>query len=76
MERHQNPNAIDENILRILSLHECLTPLQLWYELGEDDGVKERVSMEEIRSRLESLREKGFVERAGAEEEGIRWFLK
>jgi len=40
-----------------------LTPLQLWYEIGEDGGIKERLREEEILDKLESLRAKGFVER-------------
>ncbi|NIM45028.1 MAG: hypothetical protein GTN80_04230 [Nitrososphaeria archaeon] len=54
---------MDESILRVLSRYEYLTPLQLWYEVGEDDAVKETVTEEEILSRLESLRKKGLVER-------------
>jgi hypothetical protein len=46
-----------------------MPPLELWYELGEDDTVKERITEGEIRKRLESLRKKGFVETvAGAED--------
>ena len=56
-------DSVDQSILRILSVYEQLTPLQLWYELGENDAVKETVTEEEILNRLESLREKGFVER-------------
>lgn len=55
-------DEVDKSILRILSDYEQLTPLQVWYELGEDDAVKERTSEEEILTRLESLRKKGFVE--------------
>jgi DNA-binding HxlR family transcriptional regulator len=48
-----------------------MTPLELWYELGEDDTVKERVTEAEVRARLESLRKKGLVERVSdAEREG------
>jgi hypothetical protein len=36
--------------------------LELWYELGEDDTVRERMTEEELRDRLESLVARGFVE--------------
>jgi excisionase family DNA binding protein len=57
-------DATDQNIIRKLSLYDHLTPLQLWYELGEAPVVKGRISMEETRKRLESLMARGFVERA------------
>ena len=55
-------DEMDQTILRILSDYEGLTPLELWYEIGEDDGVKGKATEEEILSRLESLEAKGFVE--------------
>lgn len=55
-------DPIDERILQILSLYDHLTPLQLWYELGEDDLVEERLTEAEIFERLESLVARGFVE--------------
>jgi excisionase family DNA binding protein len=57
-------DAIDQDILRILSLYDHLTLLQLWYELGEDHVVKGSISEEETRKRLESLVARGFVEKA------------
>lgn len=63
MERKNRLDSIDRNILRILSLYEHLNLLQLWYEFGEDDALKERITKEEISNRLEYLRAKGFVER-------------
>jgi DNA-binding Lrp family transcriptional regulator len=63
MEGSNSLDEIDQSILRILSSYEQLTPLQLWYELGEDDTVKERVTEAGVRARLESLRKKGLVER-------------
>ena len=62
MERYSEKDSIDRNILQILSSHTQLTPLQLWYELGEDDAAKGRLKEEEIVSRLEVLRDRGFVE--------------
>jgi len=67
METPKSLDAIDQSILRILSVYEQLTPLQLWYEFGEDDTVKERVTEGEILSRLESLTARGFVERLTSE---------
>lgn len=55
-------DRIDERILQILSLYDHLTPLQVWYELGEDDLVREKMTEAEIFERLESLRARGFVE--------------
>lgn len=63
METPKSLDAIDQTILRILPAYEQLTAVELWYEFGEDDAVKETVTEEEILDRLESLREKGFVER-------------
>lgn len=62
MEEGETVDVIDENILRILSLYDHLTPLQLWYEFGEDDLGKRRLTEAELLSKLESLRVKGFVE--------------
>lgn len=56
-------DAIDQNILRILSLYEHLTLLQLWYELGEDNAAKRSISEEGTRKRVESLVARGFVEK-------------
>lgn len=63
MEVRVNMDEMEQSILRILSNYERLTPLQLWYELAEDDAMKRRLTEKEIISRLESLRAKGFVER-------------
>jgi len=63
MEPQKSMDAIDRSILRILSGYEQLTALELWFELGENHTVKERMTEGEVLSRLESLREKGFVER-------------
>ena len=67
METPKSLDAIDQTILRILSAYEQLTAVELWYEFGEDDTVKERVTEGEILSRLESLTARGFVERLTSE---------
>jgi hypothetical protein len=41
-------DAIDRIILGKLSLYENLAPLELWYEVGEHDVLKESVTEEEI----------------------------
>jgi len=56
-------DAIDQDILRILSLYEHLTALQVWYELGEEGIIKGGVTGEEITNRLEHLVARGLVER-------------
>jgi len=63
MEEHNVVDEMDRSILRILSAHDCLAPLQLWCELGEHDALKEKMTEEEILRRLESLTARGFVER-------------
>jgi len=63
VEGRNSLDQIDRSILRILSYYEKLTALQLWYELGEDDTVKKRLTEEEILGRLESLTAGGFLER-------------
>ena len=64
MQTHNSLDKLDQNLLRILSVYDQLTPLQLWFEMGEDDAVKETVSEDEIRKRLESLEARGYVEKA------------
>lgn len=61
-------DSIERDILRVLSLYEHLTPLQLWYELGEDDTTVETMTEQEILRTLESLKKKGFVARIGETE--------
>ena len=63
METPKSLDAIDQTILRILSAYEQLTALDLWFELGENHTVKERVTEGETLSRLESLTARGFAER-------------
>jgi len=55
-------DAIDQMILRKLAIYESLDLLELWYEIGEDDMLKESVTKEEISNRLESLKAQGLVE--------------
>ncbi len=43
MEDRKTLDTIDQSILRILSAYGRMTPLELWYEIGEDDKVQERV---------------------------------
>jgi hypothetical protein len=70
-------DTIDRNILRTLSLYDSLALLELWYELGEDDAIKnERITREEALSRLESLMDQGLVERVRKGEGAIRWALR
>jgi hypothetical protein len=62
--KSKNLNAIDQTILRILSHYDQMTLLELWYELGEDDTVKERLTDEELLESLESLVAREFIEKA------------
>lgn len=55
-------DTFDQTILRILSLYDHLTPLQVWFEMGESDLTKVKLIEAEVADRLESLRARGFVE--------------
>ena len=74
-ERNSN-DTIDQIILGKLSLYESLDLLELWYEIGEDDLVRERVTKQEISGRLEALRARGLVECLAETEGHTRWVLK
>jgi DNA-binding HxlR family transcriptional regulator len=69
-------DPIGQGILHILSRYESLYFLELWYEIGEDDGLKGQVSKEALLNRLESLMARGFVERIREAEGTARWALK
>ena len=75
MKARNSLDEVDRGILRILSGYEQMACLELWYELGEEDTVKQGVTEAEVRARLESLRKQGFVERvkeAGVDGESRR----
>jgi len=76
MEGDNRIDAIDRIILHKLSLYQSLDLVELWYELGEDDALKERVTREELSSRLESLMIQGLVEQVKKSEGEIHWVLK
>jgi len=77
MEKCNHLEAIDRKILDIISHYENLSSLDLWYELGECDDVKEMpVTEEEIVSRLRFLQNQGVVEYAKVSKEDILWALK
>lgn len=76
MKRYNSLDPLDKNILRILSLYESLDLWQLWYEIGEDDATAESMTQEEVFSRLESLRGRGFVKRIKEPPEAVKWALK
>jgi hypothetical protein len=63
MQTANSLDLLDQSLLRILSAYDELTPLELWYELGEDDAAKETVSEKEVGRKLESLGARGYVER-------------
>ena len=69
MKKRNSLDVIDQCILRILSAYEEMTTLELWYEIGEDDAVKEGLTEAEIRARLESLCKKGLVEKLAEPED-------
>jgi hypothetical protein len=69
MKKRNSLDAIDQCILRILSAYEEMATLELWYEIGEDDAVKEGLTEAEIRARLDSLSKKGLVEKLAERED-------
>jgi len=75
MERNRSLDAIDRNILKILSLYEHLNLQELYFEIGEA-GTLESVSKGKVLNRLQSLMTQGFVERITLENGNIRWALK
>jgi len=75
MEEGDSLDALDQCILKILSLYEHLNLLELWFEIGEA-SIPEPVSKEEVLNRLHSLADKGFVERINFGNENIRWAFK
>ncbi len=75
MEGRNHLDAIDQTILRVLSLYEDLDLLQLWYELGESDKSVEHMTQEDILQRLKSLKSQGLVEPVKESEGAMRWAL-
>jgi len=76
MERLNNLDDIDRTIWRILSVYESLDLLQVWYELGECDPPVERITEEEVLSRLQSLEAMGLVQCITRTGGGVHWALK
>ncbi len=75
MRKAKSLEAINREILRILSLYEQLSLLELWFEIGEA-GFLEPMTKEQVSSRLESLMAKGVVKRIRLTDADIRWALK
>ncbi len=74
MGKPKHLEAINGEILRILSLYEQLSLSELWFEIGEA-GFLERMAKEQVLSRLESLMAKGIVKRVRFADTDIRWTL-
>ncbi len=75
MRKAKSLEAINREILRILSLYEQLSLSELWFEIGEA-GFLERMAKEQVSSRLESLMAKGIVKRVRFADTDIRWALE
>jgi hypothetical protein len=76
MKNHPSLDQVDQSLLEILSGYECLTVLQLWWEMGEAEAAA-KISKEEVLSRLETLETLGFVERLTTGKGWTRWaFVK
>ena len=67
-------DAIDQEILRVLSLYKQLSLSELWFEIGEARVIGP-MTKEQISSRLESLKGRGFVDRISLGEGNTRWAL-
>ena len=77
MKGNQSLGEVDGNILNIISLYGSLEFLELWYEIGEDDALKEHLlTKEELSMRMEFLEAQGYVERIMNTEETTQWTLK
>jgi len=77
MEKFNHLEAIDRKILEIISHYGNLNLLDLWYELGECDDLKEiPVTEEEVVNRLWFLQDQGVVECSKVSKEDIWWALK
>ncbi len=77
MKDKQELDAIDQSILDIISLYGSLEFLELWYEIGEDDGLKKQLTTKEkLLRKLEFLVAQGYVERIMNSEESTLWALK
>jgi DNA-binding Lrp family transcriptional regulator len=74
MGKTKSLDAVDQEILRVLSLYEQLSQSELWFEIGEA-RVLGPVTKEQVSSRLESLKGRGFLERISLGEGNIRWAL-
>lgn len=75
MAKVKNLEVINREILRILSLYEQLSLLELWFEIGEA-GFLEPMTKEQVSSRLESLMAKGLVKRVRFADTDTRWALE
>ena len=75
MEKANRLDVISREMLRILSLYEQLSLLELWFEIGEAGALKP-MTKEQVSSRLESLMAQGFLERIPFGDGDIRWALK
>ena len=77
MKGNQSLGEVDRNIFNIISLYGSLEFLDLWYEIGEDDVLKEQImTKEELSRRLEFLVAQGYVESVKDSEGSTRWALK
>jgi hypothetical protein len=74
-EKANRLDVISREMLRILSLYEQLSLLELWFEIGEAGALKP-MTKEQVSSRLESLMAQGFLERIPFGDGDIRWALK
>jgi len=68
-------DAIDQGILKILSLYEHLSLSELRFEIGEA-GTLGPITKEELSRRLQSLMDRGLVECVTLEDGDVRWAFK
>ena len=75
MEKANRLDVISREMLRILSLYEQLSLLELWFEIGEA-RILGPMTKRQVSSKLGSLMAQGFVERFPFDDGAIRWALK
>jgi len=75
MGKTRRLDTINQEIIRVLSLYNDLSLLELWFEIGEAGALKP-MTKEQVSSRLESLVAQGFVERIPFGNGDLRWALK
>lgn len=77
MKRYQSLEEVDRKILEIISHYENLAFVDLWYEIGEDDALKEQImTTDDALKKLGLLTAQGYVECIRDEDGMPLWIIK